>query len=141
MSPVKPKSGAQKKRERKQRAELECQQEAARQASAAGQPSVASFAAQLGIKPPPDDPLALVVWVNGVAGKLCWVALSDEHLTLDQRLRWASDFIAKAAMTHAKALVDERLAALERRQQLDDEEAADEDLDSIQPAAERPPKE
>jgi hypothetical protein len=88
--------------------------------------------------PPPLNAVGGVSWANRAAQILLHLVLTDEHMPLGDRLRHGRELIGVVGLTHAKALVDERLAALERRQQLDDEEAADEDLDPIQPAAERP---
>jgi hypothetical protein len=69
--------------------------------------------AELG--PPPSDPTQMLVWAQRGMAFALWEVLTHPSIEPERRIRLISDIGAKLGMTHAKALVQHRLAEVAGR--------------------------
>jgi hypothetical protein len=88
---------------------------------------------QLG--PPPEDPTQALVW-----GQRCLMLQIDEVtrsavIDPERKIRLVGDLVAKLGMTHAKVLVESRLAELGRRLLPTTSTATEDDLEEIEDLA------
>ena len=103
------KSGAQKRREQKERTDVARENERRRQAdeSAKSDPYA-------GLERPPLSAAANIAWANSVAAAMLDEVIHDKQLTAEQRWKIGADLVAKIGMTHSRAATEERIARLEK---------------------------
>lgn len=77
------------------------------------------------IGPPPTDPTGALLYAQRVMSLELAMVASNQALDPERRLRWIAELCGKIGMTHAKALIEERLEELERRLGLRRDEKAD----------------
>lgn len=67
--------------------------------------------AELG--PPPKDPTQVLVYAQRVMAHALYEVISNPALDPERKLRWVAELGSKLGMTHAKTLVEAKLAVIE----------------------------
>lgn len=67
------------------------------------------------IGPPPTEPTQMLVWAQRSMALALWEVMTHPSIEPERRIRLITEIGAKLGMTHAKALVEARLAELGRR--------------------------
>lgn len=73
--------------------------------------------AELG--PPPTEPTAVLVWAQKAMAFELYNVLTNSALDPERKLRWIAELGGKLGMTHAKVLVESKLALIEAHAGLD----------------------
>lgn len=69
----------------------------------------------LRIEEPPDDAVGRISWAQKLVAKALHAVTKDPAMKFETKLRYISDFTKAMGLTHAKALVEERIKGLEKK--------------------------